>query len=126
MTVNAVASYLGFALLIPAALFFVLGLARGRSRRSAGMLREAEALKSHTRSRMPEERADLVCGAVVLALTLALETSSFIGGGPAAGEVTGNTAGGALLIVLLALCCLIPVLLGRHVLINHWRRQVDS
>jgi hypothetical protein len=125
MTVNALLSYLGFTLLPVASIFFAIGLSRFRNRSSLETFRNAEE-PERTRALLAAQRADLLCGAVLLVLALALEAVSLMRGGPAAGVPTGNTAGGALAIVLASGFCVIVCLVVRHMLVIYMRRSLDA
>ncbi len=124
MTLSALLSYFGVALLFAAAVFFAVGISRFRTRRraSVGKYNAPE----DDRALLAAQRADLLCGTLLLAVALIAEVVSFAGGGPAFGEPDGNTAGGALLIALATFLCVMVCLVVRHLVVVRVRRRLDD
>jgi hypothetical protein len=70
-------------------------------------------------------RADLLCGAMLIATALVAMLLSFVRGGPDAGESSGNAGGAAIAISLATLLCVIACLIARHrVLVNMRRKRL--
>jgi len=122
MTVNALLSYFGIAILFVAAVFFALGIVRFRTRR----IRSSSNTKASPdeNSLLAMQRADLLCGTILLAVAPIAEVVSLARGGPGSGEPSGNPAGGALAIALGTLFSVMVCLVARHLIILHLRRKL--
>jgi hypothetical protein len=122
MTLNAMLSYVGVALMCAAAVFFVIGILRLRRRRvdADGNVDEASR---NDESVFMARRADLLCGAMVMATALVALLLSFAHGGPDAGESSGNAGGAAIAISLFTFLCVIACLPVSHRILVRMRRK---
>ena len=125
MTLNAMLSYVGVALILAAAVFFLLGIRRLRRRRIDATGNNVEA-PSNDDSVLTARRADFLCGAMLMAIALVAELINIARGGPAAGESSGNTGGAAIAISLAIFFCVIVSLIARHWILVYMRQEPDG
>jgi hypothetical protein len=125
MTLNAMMTYIGVALIFAAAIFFVLGTQRLRKRptRSPGNNVGAPVYDPAV---LVVRRADFLCGAMLLVVALVAAAISIARGGPAVGEPDGNTGGAVILISLTTFFCVIVCLIARHLILVHLLRKLDT
>src|SRR6266478_2978243 len=113
MMTNAIFTYLGIALAFSAAVFLFLGIRRLRGESTSVIQEYGEPQRSDLVA-LATTRANIACGALLLALAVVAELISFVQGGPAYGEPSGNAPGGMLAIALATFLCLIGCLVARQ------------
>ncbi len=124
MTTNALLSYLGVALVFAATVFFVVGIARSRNPIRASRGKAATAADDH--ALLAAQRADVVCGTVLLAIALLAEVISVAHGGPASGEPSGNLGGAVVVISLATFGCVVMALVVRNWVLVRLRRKFQK
>lgn len=125
MTTNAILTYLGIALACSAAAFLYLGICRPQWQSTRAIQEHGES-PPHDLVVLATMRANMACGALLLAVAVIAELISFAQGGPAAGELSGNATGGILGIALLTFLCLVGCLVARQFLLRHLRRKLEA
>src|SRR5438046_600525 len=111
MTINALLADLGVALAFFGAGFIVLAIRRARNQRLQNVAIRVNVLQDGAVV-LANRRANAYCGAILLAVALIVEVVSFVRGGPAAGESSGNGPGGFLAISIVTFFCLIGCLVA--------------
>ena len=125
MTINALLAYLGVALAFLGATFMVLARRRPRSRQPQNVDGGVEVLRNRA-ALLANRRANAYCAAILIALAVTAEVVCIVRGGPAAGESSGNAAGGFLAISFATFLCLIGCLVARHFILIYLRRRVET
>ena len=125
MTTNAILTYLGVVLAVPAAVFLVLGVSRPR-RQPINAIDQHVGPPRPTFAALPTRRANMAAGVLLLAVSMAVELVSLTHGGPASGEPSGNAAGGIVAITLLTCLFLIGCLSVRRIILGHSGRALNA
>jgi hypothetical protein len=123
MTTNAIFTYLGIALACSAAVFGFLGIRRPRGE-SMSVIQEYGEPPRNDLVALATTRANMACGALLLALAVFAELISFVQGGPGYGEPSGNVPGGILAIALATFLCLAGCLVARQFILRRLSRKL--
>jgi hypothetical protein len=125
MTTNAILTYLGVALVVPAAMFLLFGVS-GLRRQSISTTDPNVGPPRPVSVPSPTRRANLAAGVLLFAASMTVELISLTHGGAAAGEPSGNAAGGIVAIALLTCFCLIGSLSVRQFILGHYSRVLNA